>query len=103
MEAERQGDRRRGETRETVPYLCKQQHARPWQHKHSRARQDWHAKSLWHMLARWYPVCSRLARTDTHTHGGLSQYPLSGEGGEKGEGQQHDVYVLYIINAFTSG
>lgn len=63
----KQKERRREGTRETLPYLCKQQHARPWQHKHTRARQDWHAKSPWHMLARWHPVCSRLAHT-THTN-----------------------------------
>lgn len=64
-----EGDRRREETRETVPYLCKQQHAWPWQNTHQTwARQDWHAKSPWHMLARWHPVCSCLARADKRTH-----------------------------------
>lgn len=106
-----EGDRRREETRETAPYLCKQQHAWPWQNTHQTwARQDWHAKSPWHMLARWHPVCSCLARADKRTHIRVCHSShwawRKGEGGRRKKRRwerNNWVHMLPIINAFTSG
>ncbi len=69
---ETEGDRRREETGETVPYLCKQQHARPWQHTHINVR----AKTgmlnppgiCWHDGTPYAHVQHAQTHTHTHTH-----------------------------------
>lgn len=98
-----EGDRRREETRETVPYLCKQQHAGLGiTHIHVRAKTGMLNPSgiCWHDGTPYAHVWH------THTHGSVTVAIGRGRGrkGKGGSGRdQHEVHVLHIINAFTSG